>query len=301
MKRSREKKITEEVIPLPPEILGEIAKCYTPVCVGDIFKFCLVSKTALLVSHLCLPKWIDLLCLYANPNYRNKDGHRYIKMKKEAEILMAYHNTNIRMLRVAWEKQKQRPDGPSKEYLNACFDLMKLAIINNRLKVTSSVEHKQDINASTKLSDLFYYDEEKGSVIPMKRIEGLRIVEMPRPTVMILEIEKIIHENTIPHITEMALVGLNNLKPPFIRAAYYHLCNSTSNPIKTHKPHKKSLVYNTIINNNHIFSGKDNTKIRGRLYSCLSVERQSITRENIVLLFATEYKKYQKLCGILSI
>ena len=304
MKRTREREIVHdsERVAMPLELLGVIAQQYTADSVRDIFHFGLLCRAAQSSVHLFLQGWIDSLCKEVSDT---RGRIRNEKMIVEAEILSKYlleQHTSFRKFNILWYNQKQRLTGPTKEFLLGCLDLMREALMQRRLIQKNKVKQEEYFTTSMKLDGLFYHDQERGVVVPVKKVPGLKMVKVPQPGVMTSELEIMISENTVHPIAEMALKTLWKLHGPKLRSTYYHTCKSLGKPLKLHKPHKKSLLYNAVVGENHLFStALESATTRSNLYSCQPLKRKGITTEFVILLYVTRKERFGRIRDVLGL
>ena len=79
-------------------------------------------------------------------------------------------------------------------------------------------------------------------------------------------------------------------------------CKSLGKPLKLHKPHKKSLLYNAVVGENHLFStALESATTRSNLYSCQPLKRKGITTEFVILLYVTRKERFGRIRDVLGL
>lgn len=305
MKRSLiEKEEEYESTLLPLETVVEIAKQYEPKSLKDIYRFMLICKTAQLSVKHFLEKWVFHIFKEkrTNPEYR-----------RIQQFFYQIRKTRIADIDMVWIKEKKREGGPRKEFLLAFFSLGKEAYCDEYCFRTFQGEEHPRVsyhsyrcsnykhNAKTHLSELFYYNEESDQVIPMKKLEGLKILEISQKTLITQELTLLLEQNTLPSIKRLCLKSMLKMKDSEKKSFYYEMRLDFGKPLKIHKPHKSSLVSNAIVYGKHLFSDSPEvTKIHSSLYYCHS-NKSLQERMSILHLFVNREKRYKEILDIFEI
>lgn len=293
-----------EPIPLPLELVIEIAKQYEPKSLKDIYLFMLICKTAQLSIEHFLEKWAMHIFKEkrTNPEYRRIQSFYYqIRKNRIADIDMV------------WTKEKKREGGVRKEFLEALFSLTREVYCDEfHFRTFQGEEHPRvgyhsyrcsnyKYNAKTHLHELFYYNQENDTIIPLKRLEGLKILEISQKTKIKEELILLLEGRVLPSVRKLCEKSLMNMKEAELKSFYYEMRKDLGKPLKIHKPHKSSLVSNAIINGKHLFSDSPETsKIHSNLYYCHS-NKSTKERMNLLYLFVTRERRYKEILDILDV
>lgn len=284
-KQSSETATEKSTDPLPREVLGEIAKQYQAKTMADVFRFISLCKSAADFIHLFLDKWIDSICSHRN-NY-------HINLT-ESHISPSWRNRID--LREMWKHEKRREGGPRKEFLlnffelfkDACCDKYYLRSVNfGGAYLCRPYKH----NIKTQVSELFYFDRENDRVLPLKKVPGLRILDIKPKVKVSDEVTSLIEKNALPSISRMCQKNLKKMKESEIKSLYQEMKCDLGEPIKMHKPHKSSLVSNAMVGDSHLFSSDEKSRqIRESLYYCLSTASTK-ERMDIVYKYVTKSER----------
>ena len=263
---------------LPTELIQEIAYHYRPQNVLEIFNFIRICKSAVAALPLIMIPWLTTLFKDIKPT-----GQVVVFANTELHTLVHYIRQHRGDLSDLLDAMAHLPTAPSKE-LAVIFELQTQAMIDlhmlhmNKSVTSQNMYHGSEIcriaGRSTKLriGDIYYYNEAKKEVIRLKDLPGLRTVEViGKSKAIVKEAEAIVdrrQENgTI--FDELALYGFEGIKTTdlHMRAVHYELMKADGRPLPTHKPHKKSLLCNVIVNEKHLYS-ESHRELRGNLFTC---------------------------------
>lgn len=289
MKRQRVVKIEAYVEPLPKEILGEIAKHYQAKTMADIFRFLSLCKSARDFMDLFISGWIDSICA-GRDNY-------HIKLTESRLNISWRDRTDLRQY---WKTEKNREGGPRKEFLFNFFELVKDACCDEHYLKSASrgrqyLCRQYKHNMKTIVGDLFYFDQKNDRVLPLKRVDGLKILEINPKMKVSEELSRLINKNTLPSIYKMCLVKMKKMNESELKSLYQEIKHDLGEPIKIHKPHKSNLVSNAMIGEHHLFSIDERARhIRENLYQCLP-EANEKDRMDIVYKYVTRSERMATL------
>lgn len=268
----------KEAIPLPLDILGEIAKQYEPRSMRDIYQFMSISKSTQLVLHHCILTWLEYIMKENERNYYYRLLQSFIYAQK----------FNMRVFSIIWFNEKASGEVDIIGFLYLFLQLIQEALWEKRLFMDyyRQVCGKYDKNPSMKLSQLFYFDSEKKRVIPMKKYPDLRMMNFPRKTNMRESLSKLVSENYKSPIKELALLGIKSQNTGQMKHHYHEIQKSLSSSKKTGKPHKSSFISNALIKNESLFSPLESMEfIRNKIYYCTTKDTTTEEREKIVFMY----------------
>jgi hypothetical protein len=285
---------------MPTDVIGDIFQHVKPQTVSEIFGYILVCRTALKSLPSILVPWIkhimelkekpyvkgqpideNKIVLNCLTNHGKERGLFPIVLKKLVTSILdgICDDSVVNALR--------NDDG-----ILAVFDLYKFALLEKHWLLSKKKSDEEEINNvnhnkwwrsgqmpmicqryhyrfDTKIREVFYHDKQKGVVIPLKRVAGLRTAEIPgNRDHLEKEVRRIALErcNDDKPMTEIVKIGLSRLsgKTDELLALYHKMMGKN---LVTHKPHKGSLVRNCYINDStHLFDSSN--PIFSNLYIC---------------------------------
>lgn len=282
MKRSYSFSEECETVPLPLDILGEIAKQYQPHSMRDIYQFMSISKSTQSVLHHCISNWLDYIIKENESNY-------YYRLLRS---FLYPQQFNMGVFLIIWCSEKKYEKEVDIGFLYLFLELTQEALWERCLYTNGyrQVCGKYGKNPSMRLFQLFYFDSQEKRVIPMKKYPNLRMMNFPRKENMRASLSKLVSENYRSPIKELALSGIKNRNTGQMKHHYNEIQKSLSlsniKGKKTRKPHKSSLISNALINNTSLFAPLESMEsIRNKIYYCITKGITTEERAKIIFMY----------------
>jgi hypothetical protein len=298
-KKSNGRSNKQEQYPLIPlELLAPIAAQMTGWSVAQLVRFSLVCTAARNVLPLALQHWVMTLREKYGTHGATEDMRLLIKCLQRHSVdppqltaLICSYVTERAAIMSREESDGDRLAPKHITFLQSMFDLQKLAlqeaywllskvdVPKEHIRVDSMVCQTADYNAKTKLRHVFYYDNKTGQALPLKKLPGLRTVELPAQHV---KVKKMLIEEIQRHakglqgegndaFKRLAHMGLDKIgtNTPLVRELCCQLLRDKGSLV-THKPHRKSLLCNAVMGTNYVFgAGNERMQaLRNQLYTC---------------------------------
>jgi hypothetical protein len=301
---------------MPPEIMSEIARHMRLEQMSDIVAFRSLCKSARDSLPLLLEHWaMKLVGAFAEAVEEGWDEARYDVRTLIFYVLdrssVYYNRTDPGNGFIITFHREMAKGVHRAEYRLCLFNLQKLALFERKWLFDDPrcVYRCEQLKPSIAicLSDVFHFDCKKEEVTAMKHFPNLRTVEMDvgRRKIKANAVRLLVSQcgNSEKMEDELAIRGLRAMgeTKSLLRSVYYELRLKSDHPLTTHKPHKKSLICDALVDGKHLFSSaKESVALRDSLYTC-SRRCPEKKRQFVVLQHCLAEKRFAALFDRLAI
>lgn len=289
---------------IPMDLLAPIAAQMIGWSVSDLMRFSLVCTTARNALPFALEHWVTALQIQFGALLTATDTilltlclkRHDVETPQLTKLINAYVKERSDFL-----QQGEIGFTPKHiDFLTNIFELQKLAlqeeywllskvdVPKEHIRKGSKVRQTVSYDGKTKLHHVFYYDNKTGQALPLRKLPGLRTMELPPQHAKVKrlltnEIQSHV-KGTHEALERVANIGLRRIgvNKPLVRELCYKLLRDKGTLV-THKPHRKSLLCNALVGTRYVFDSSDDRMValHGQLYTCHYRPATASTTDNI--------------------